>query len=119
MTRDNILEGDTGASASSPSVRVGGRPPSNLRIQVPADVGANLEGVVTRIDDDAAAGGAGHLWKLVRTFDDPRTWTEPHVRHLTESGPDGDRYRDEILPDEWELYDLDADPAEAHNRKRR
>jgi hypothetical protein len=39
----------------------------------PAHVGSNFEGLVVRVDD--ATGGEGHLWKLVRTFDDPATWT--------------------------------------------
>ena len=58
----------------------------------------------------------GRLWKLVRTFDDPATWTEPGVRQLAASGADGDRYRDQPLADEWELYDLTGDPIEAVNR---
>jgi putative intracellular protease/amidase len=59
---------------------------------------------------------AGNLWKLVRTFDDPDTWTEPGVCHLAASGPGGNEYRTVALPDQWELYDLDADPIEMANR---
>jgi putative intracellular protease/amidase len=52
----------------------------------------------------------------VRTFDDPDTWTEPGVRHLAADGPAGRRYRREPLDEQWELYDLDADPSELENR---
>ncbi len=106
MTRDNMPEGDSGASGMA---RRMGRTPPPLRIQVPAHVGANFESLVCRVD-------TGHLWKIVRTFDDPATWTEPGVRHLAADGPAGEVYRTEPLPDQWELYDLDADPIEAHNR---
>ena len=106
MTRDNMPEGDSGASGMA---RRMGRTPPPLRIQVPAHVGANFESLVGRVDGD-------HLWKIVRTFDDPATWTEPGVRHLAADGPAGEVYRTEPLPDQWELYDLDADPIEAHNR---
>ena len=91
-------------------------PPPPLRIQVPAHVATNVEGLVTTRGRRDVAGGAGHLWKLVRTFDDPATWTEPHVRHLAATGPGRPTYRTEPLPDQWELYDLDADPIEADNR---
>ena len=50
-------------------------------------------------------------------FDDPATWTEPGERHLaTSGGPGPDQFRTEPLPDQWELYDLDNDPTESHNR---
>jgi len=91
------------------------KPPAPMRIRVPAHVGANFEGVVVRVDQEVP-GGSGHLWKLVRTFDDPATWTEPGIRHLAANGPGGDVYRSEPLPDQWELYDLTADPVEADNR---
>jgi hypothetical protein len=70
--------------------------------------------LVVRVDGDT--GGEGHQWKLVRTFDDPATWTEPGVRHLAANGRGGDTYRSEPLDDQWELYDLTADPIEADNR---
>ena len=110
MTRDNMPEGDSGASAMARRLDRT-HPPRPLRIQVPAHVGANFESLVCRVD-------TGHLWKIVRTFDDPATWTEPGVRHLAADGPAGEVYRTEPLPDQWELYDLDADPIEAHNRWR-
>jgi len=115
MTRDNMLEGDSGASAMARRLGRVAKPPAPMRIRVPAHVGANFEGVVVRVDEDVP-GGAGHLWKLVRTFDDPATWTEPGIRHLAANGPGGDVFRSEPLPDQWELYDLTADPVEADNR---
>jgi len=115
MTRDNMPEGDLGASAFAQRVGWARGLPRPLRIEVPAHVGANFEGIVSRVADADAAGGAGHLWKLVRTFDDPDTWTEPGVRHLSSDGLAGETYRTEPLADAWELYDLDADPIEARN----
>jgi hypothetical protein len=53
---------------------------------------------------------------LVRTFDDPSTWTEPGVRQLATNGIGGEAYRTDPLDDQWELYDLTADPIEADNR---
>lgn len=116
MTRDNVLEGDTGASAGARGLGLTVNPPAPLRIKVPAHVAANFEGLVVRVHDDDAAGGVGHLWKLVRTFDDPSTWTEPGVRHLATNGIGGEAYRTDPLHDQWELYDLTADPIEAANR---
>lgn len=116
MTNDNMLEGDTGASGVARALGRTAKPPMPLRIQVPAHVASNFEGIVVRVPEQDAAGGGGHLWKLVRTFDDPATWTEPGVRHLAANGPAGPEYRTAALPDQWELYDLDADPIEARNR---
>ncbi len=118
MTRDNMLEGDTGASGVARKMGRTASPPAPLRIQVPAHVGSNFEGLVARVAEAQASGGSGHLWKLVRTFDDPATWTEPGVRHLAATGPGGPEYRTQAVPDQWELYDLDADPIEAVNRWR-
>jgi len=113
MTRDNMLEGDSGASGLGRMLL--GRihkgtadPPAPLRIRIPAHTAANFEGLVVTVD--------GHLWKLVRSFDDPSTWTEPGVRHLAANGPGGDVYRTSPLDDQWELYDLTDDPIEAVNR---
>jgi arylsulfatase A-like enzyme len=116
QTRDNVLEGDTGASALAHRLGRASKPPLPLRIQVPAHVAANFEGVVAHVPEADAAAGEGHLWKLVRTFDDPDTWTEPGVRHVAADGPGGATFRTTPLADEWELYDLDADPIEAVNR---
>lgn len=108
LTRDNVLEGDTGASGLARMIGLVGNPPAPLRIRVPVDVAGNFEGLVQRFD--------GRLWKLVRTFDDPGTWTEPGVRQLSFSGRGGERYRTDVLDDQWELYDLTDDPIEAVNR---
>ncbi len=116
MTRDNVLEGDTGASAAARAIGLTTNPPVPLRIKVPAHVASNFEGLVVRAEEEDASLGAGHLWKLVRTFDDPSTWTEPGVRHLATTGLGGDAYRTDPLDDQWELYDLTADPVEAENR---
>ncbi|EUA04165.1 sulfatase family protein [Mycobacterium kansasii 824] len=116
MTRDNVLEGDTGASAFARQLGRTVNPPAPLRIKVPAHVASNFEGLVVRVDDSDAVGGAGHLWKLVRTFDDPATWTEPGVRHLAGNGIGGEAYRTDPVDDQWELYDLTTDPIEADNR---
>ena len=116
MTRDNMLEGDTGASGVARMLKLTSKVPAPLRIRVPAHTAANFEGLVVRVDDHAAPGAAGHLWKLVRSFDDPATWTEPGVRHLAADGMGGPRYRSDPLDDQWELYDLTDDPTEARNR---
>jgi len=108
LTRDNMLEGDTGASGLARRLRLTANPPAPLRIRVPAHTASNFEGLVVRVDD--------RLWKLVRTFDDPATWTEPGVRHLAANTLGGDAYRTDPLDDQWELYDLTADPIEAENR---
>ena len=116
MTRDNMLEGDSGASGLGRRLKQTVKPPAPLRIRIPAHTAANFEGMVLRVADGAAPGGADHLWKLVRSFDDPSTWTEPGVRQYAANGPGGDVYRTSPLDDQWELYDLTADPTEAHNR---
>jgi arylsulfatase A-like enzyme len=115
MTRDNVLEGDNsrGGLARKYGLK---RLPAAARIRVPAHVGSNFEGVVMRVAEDDVTGGADHLWKVVRTFDDPATWTEPGVRHLAANPSGHDAYRTTPVPDQWELYDLDADPIEAVNR---
>ena len=108
MTRDNMLEGDSGASGLGRVLKRTANPPAPLRIRIPAHTAANFEGLVVAID--------GHLWKLVRSFDDPSTWTEPGVRHLAANGLGGDVYRTSPLDDQWELYDLTDDPIEVDNR---
>ncbi|WP_193044245.1 sulfatase-like hydrolase/transferase [Mycolicibacterium baixiangningiae] len=108
MTRDNMLEGDSGASGLARRLKRTVNPPGPLRIRVPAHVASNFEGLVVAVD--------GHLWKLVRSFDDPATWTEPGVRHLAANGLGGEAYRASPLDDQWELYDLTDDPTESVNR---
>ena len=116
LTRDNMPEGDSGASGMARRIGRADNPPAPLRIRVPAHVAANFEGLVARVGEAEAPRGLNHLWKIVRSFDDPTTWTEPDVRHLADTGPGGPAYRSEPLPDQWELYDLDTDPIEADNR---
>ena len=110
VTRDNTLEGDSEASGVAQRFDRLKRTPPPLRIRVPAHVAANFEGLVGR-----PASGGDSLWKIVRTFDDPATWTDPGVRHLAATGPAGRVYRYEPLPDQWELYNLGADPIESAN----
>ncbi len=98
MTRDHILEGESGASVVARAFGLAHDPPDNMRIATPVDVASNFEAVVTHID--------GHRWKLARTFDDPAAWVAQGVF----------AHRDQPLADEWELYDLTADPIERHNR---
>lgn len=116
MTRDNMLEGDSGASGLGRRLKQTVNPPALLRIRIPAHTASNFEGLVLRVPERVARGAAGHLWKLVRTFDDPGTWTEPGIRHHAANGFGGDAYRTSPLDDQWELYDLTADPIETENR---
>ncbi len=116
MTRDNMLEGDSGLSGLARRLGRTSYPPMPLRIRVAAHCASSFEGIVARVSSEQ--GGHDHLWKLVRTFDDPSTWTVPGVRHLAANGIAGEEYRTEPLPDQWELYDLDDDGAEAVNRWR-
>ncbi len=116
MTRDNMLEGDSGASGLGRMLKKTVNPPLPLRIRIPAHTAANFEGLVLRVDDSEAPGGAGHVWKLVRSFDDPSTWTEPGVRQFAANGPGGETYRTSPLDDQWELYNLTTDPIEVENR---
>jgi arylsulfatase A-like enzyme len=116
MTRDNVLEGDSRASAIARAVGLTRHVPRPIRIRIPEHTGSSFEGVVVHVPERDAPGGSGHLWKLVRTFDDPATWTEPRARQLDGERADGDVYRAAPIADEWELYDLDADPIEARNR---
>ena len=106
MTRDNILLGEGSASASA---RAQGNlePAYLMQIRIPAHAATNVEACVAEHNQT--------LYKVVRTFDDPATWTDPHVRHLSVRGPGGPAYRTELIPDQWELYDLEADPIEAVN----
>jgi len=106
ITRDNMMEGDGSASGIA---RQRGQlePPFPLQIRIPAHAATNIEALVVRHE--------GVLWKVGRTFDDPATWSEPCVRHLSARTPGGPRYRSEPIPDQWELYNLDADPSEATN----
>ena len=57
MTRDNMLEGDSGASGLARRLGRTARPPAPLRIQVPAHVAANFEGLVVRVAEAEARRG--------------------------------------------------------------
>lgn len=114
MTRDNMLEGDTQASAIARALGRVNPVPLPLRIQLPAHVASNFEGVVARASQDTGS-YQGHLIKITRCFDDPSTWTEPNKRHLSSSGPLGDKFRTKPLRDQFELYDLTVDPDEVIN----
>jgi hypothetical protein len=109
ITRDNILEGaDTEPLAKRGAGRLRHLMPST--IEQPWGVGTNVEGIVVRIDAPE-----GPLWKLVRVFDDPATWSEPGIRNVVPRKFRRDAVRTVPLPDEWELYDLTTDPAEEEN----
>lgn len=97
MTRDHILDGDSGASVVARALGLKDNPPENMRVVAPCDVASNFEAIVAWHDD--------HRWKLVRTFDDPDVWLSPAIR----------ADRSEPLADEWELYDLTIDPIESTN----
>jgi arylsulfatase A-like enzyme len=114
QTCDAVLEGSSSVSLMWHRAGIDDLPlpPS---IHVPSHVGSSFEAIVARVPEDEARGDAGHLWKLVRCHDDPATWTEPGVRQRVTSGPARGTFRVRPLPDQWELYDLDADAAEARN----
>lgn len=110
MTRDSILEGDTGASIFARALGRTDPIPDELRIDMADDVATNFEALIATVSDGEAPGGRGHLWKIVRVFDDPEFWSDPGVRHRRNGAE-----RTEPLADDWELYDLTADPIEAVN----
>ncbi|MGZ8802447.1 MAG: sulfatase-like hydrolase/transferase, partial [Mycobacterium sp.] len=49
MTRDNVLEGDTGASGVARALKLTSNPPAPLRIRIPAHTAANFEGLVVHV----------------------------------------------------------------------
>lgn len=120
-TEDRILEGDQQVAA------IAQRLPSIRHVIATAYDSVHgcptcIEGVVARLERDAFSSvhkATGRTWKLVRYFDDPDLWTTPGVR---------DEYRHQVgkrageidarskpYAEEWELYDLDEDPAEMTN----
>ena len=115
MTRDNMLEGDTLASAMARGLGRADNPPRPLKIQVLPHVSTNFEGIVVKVTDNEVAGVNDSIWKITRAHDDPETWTIPNRANLSSSGPMGDTYRIDKLPDQYELYDLTNDPTESSN----
>ena len=115
MTRDNMLEGDTLASAMARGLGQANDPPRALKIQVPPHVSANFEGIVVRITSDQIPECNDSLWKITRAHDDPETWTIPNNANLSSSGLMGETYRTNAIPDQYELYDLTNDPIESVN----
>ena len=113
ITRDNMLEGEGSASAVA---RARGKTEVSYftQIKVLPHAATNVEAIVAVVD--TSVDPDGHMWKLARTFDDPATWAEPGERALSARTPKGPIYRTEPIPDQWELYDLTADPIEALNR---
>lgn len=120
-TEDRILEGDQQVAAIAQRL-----PPVRHVLATAYDSVRGcptcVEGVVARLEADAlptANGAAGHTWKLVRYFDDPDLWTNPGVRdeYRYQAGERAGEIdaRTEPYEDEWELYDLDEDPAELTN----
>ena len=100
LTRDNMLEGDSGASGLARMLRL------TTAKHLPCcafgyqrTTASISRGLVIRVSEHPR--GAGHIWKLVRTFDDPATWTEPGVRHLAANSLGGDAYRTDPLDDQW------------------
>ncbi len=113
ITRDNMLEGD---GSATPILRNRGRTEALLPLQIKVlpHAATNVEAVVAVVPTSIEPNG--HTWKLARTFDDPSTWTDPGERTLSARTSSGVVYRSEPIPDQWELYDLTADPTEALNR---
>jgi hypothetical protein len=104
MTDDEISEGD--AAGASPVAKMAKR----LRIYSTVVQPNHVETVIAEIDVD----GERHLVKLSRYFDNKQFWTIPdqhderlHRRKTTTVT--------EPEPDEYELYDLTADPLEQRN----
>jgi hypothetical protein len=81
-----------------------------LRVYTTVKQPNHLETVIAEVD----VGGAQHLIKFSRYYDNQQFWTVPgerderlHGRHTTTVT--------EPEPDEYELYDLTLDPLEQHN----
>lgn len=117
-TEDRILEGDQQVAALAQAM------PALRHVFATAydairGCPTTIEGIVAKVGDDALPGASGHVWKLVRYFDDPDVWSNPGVEdaYRYQSGPRAGEveHRTEPYPDEWELYDLTEDPTEQTN----
>ncbi len=104
MTDDEISEG--AATGASPVAKLAKKIRTYATVLQPN----HIETVVAEVDVD----GAQHLVKLSRYFDNAQFWTTPgerderlHRRKTTTVT--------EPAPDEYELYDLTADPLEQRN----
>jgi choline-sulfatase len=98
----------------------------------PVEQPAHIETVIARLDD-------GHVWKFSRYFDNPQYWSNPGLpgvdsgaedvlRVQVEPDPPPDVVPQPVsvvfgvwakgtpVPNEFEMYDLTADPAEIVNR---
>ena len=105
MTDDEISEGGSGGGAS-PIAKIAKKIKTYHTVRQPS----HLETVIAEVDVD----GAPHLVKLSRYFDNAQFWTvagEHDVRvHRRETAT-----VTEPAPDEYEMYDLHADPLEQRN----
>ena len=70
----------------------------------------HLQTVIAEVDVD----GEQHLVKFSRYYDNPQFWTVPGERDERLHGRHTDTFT-EPEPDEYELYDLTADPLEERN----
>eukprot|EP00004_Rigifila_ramosa_P020169 TRINITY_DN5220_c0_g1_i1.p1 TRINITY_DN5220_c0_g1~~TRINITY_DN5220_c0_g1_i1.p1 ORF type:complete len:642 (-),score=128.71 TRINITY_DN5220_c0_g1_i1:29-1954(-) len=76
------------------------------------DCAVHLEGIVAWLP----FGESQRLFKLVRYYDNPAYWSEPYQRDVAKLAEAGREFvKTTPLPEEWELYDLTADPTEQKN----
>lgn len=83
---------------------------------------SHIETVIAALPNE----GRQELWKLSRYFDNPQFWTEPGVQDVNfqpvASGSSvkqsqywASQTRTKPYPDQYELYNVTADPLEIHN----
>ena len=104
MTDDEISEGSM--TPASPFQRVARKVGVYATVKQPNHV----ETVIAEVDVD----GEQHLLKFSRYHDNQQFWTVPGERDERIDGRET-RTVTEPEPDEWELYDLTADPLEERN----
>jgi arylsulfatase A-like enzyme len=73
----------------------------------PVAAPANIESVIVPLPD--GEDGSPRLWKLSQYYDRLEEWEASHP--VTPASPD----RPEVVPSQWELYDLSQDPEERTN----